>query len=127
VYQAENTTIPTDIHAATLKTLAKLGTIMYRKLFYGPGSGPDARALGDLLRKLSQQHQLHVEIVAERFIFPWALLYDRDDLKPDLSNVDPEGFWGFKHVVEYTPEFSSATPVNFVPEIIVTDKPGLGF
>jgi CHAT domain len=127
LYQLENTTIPPEVHAATLKTMAKHGTLMYRKLFYGPGSGPDARAMGELLRKLSQEHQLHIEIVAERFTFPWSMLYARDDLKPDLSNVDPEGFWGFKHVIEYTPEFAVGTPINFVPEIKVADKVGLSF
>jgi hypothetical protein len=126
VYQGENTTIPADIHAASLKTLAKLGTILYRKLFYGPGSGADARTMGDLLRGLSQQNQLNIQIVAERFIFPWSLLYDRD-LAPDLSNVDAEGLWGFKHVIEYAPEFSSPTPINFNPQISVSDKLGLGF
>jgi hypothetical protein len=127
VYQLDDTNIPPDVHAATLKAMAKHGTLMYRKLFYGPGSGPDARAMGDLLRKLSLEHQLHIEIVAERFVFPWSMLYARDDIKPDLSNVDPEGFWGFKHVIEYTPEFASATPINFVPEIKVADKLGLSF
>ena len=127
VYQQEDTSVPPDVHAATLKAMAKHGTLMYRKLFYGPGSGPDARALGDLLRKLSQDHQLHIEIVAERFVFPWLMLYARDDLKPDLSNVDPDGFWGFKHVIEYTPEFASAAPINFAPEIKVADKLGLSF
>jgi hypothetical protein len=126
-YQMDDTTIPPDVHAATLKTMAKHGTLMYRKLFYGPGSGEDARAMGDLLRDLAQQHQLHIEIVAERFVFPWSMLYFRSDIKPDLSNVDPEGFWGFKHVIEYTPEFASATPVNFVPEIKVVDKLALSF
>jgi hypothetical protein len=126
-YQMDDTTIPPEVHAATLKAMAKHGTLMYRKLFYGPGSGPDARAMGDLLRKLSLDHQLHIEIVAERFIFPWSMLYARDDIKPDLSNVDPEGFWGFKHVIEYTPEFAVGTPVNFVPEIKVADKLGLSF
>lgn len=127
IYQLEDTRIPAETHAAALKALARLGVTLYRKLFYGPGSGPDARAMGDLLRQLSRQRQLQIEIVAERFIFPWSLLYDRDDLRPDLGNIDPQGFWGFKHVIEYTPEFSSATPVNFIPQISVGDKLGLGF
>ena len=125
VYQRDDTTIPEAIHQATLQTLAKLGYYLYQKLFYSPGSGPDARAMGDLLRQLSQQNQLAIEIVAERFIFPWALLYDRHPL--DLNAIDPEGFWGFKHIVEYTPEFSGATPVNFIPQISVRDTLGLGF
>ncbi len=124
-YQAENTSIPAAVHGASLKTLARLGYYLYQKLFYAAGNGPDARAMGDLLRQLSQQHQLHVEIIAERFIFPWALLYDRHPL--DLNKIDPQGLWGFKHVVEYTPEFNSPTPVNFVPQMQVSDTLGIGF
>ena len=41
VYQMDDTTVPADVHAATLKAMAKHGTLMYRKLFYGPGSGPE--------------------------------------------------------------------------------------
>jgi hypothetical protein len=125
VYQLDSTTIPDDVHAATLKALARLGYFLYQKVFYSPGNGPDAQAMGAFLRQLSQQEQLRIQIVAERFIFPWALLYDRDPL--DLDHVDPQGFWGFKHVVEYLPEFSSMTPVNFNPQIAVADKLGIGF
>jgi hypothetical protein len=125
IYQVADTAIPAAVHTATLKTLARLGYYLYQKLFYAPGNGPDARAMGDLLRQLSQQHQLHVEIIAERFIFPWALLYDRHPL--DLNQVAADGLWGFKHVIEYMPEFSSATPVNFVPQMKVSDTLGLGF
>jgi CHAT domain len=125
VYQIDSTTIPDDVHAATLKALARLGYYLYQKVFYSPGNGPDAQAMGAFLRQLSQQEQLRIQIVAERFIFPWALLYDRDPL--DLNNVDPQGFWGFKHIVEYLPEFSSVTPVNFNPQIAVADKLGIGF
>ena len=125
VYHGEDATIPIEIHTAALKSLARLGYYLYQKLFYTPGSSPDAHAMGELLRQLSQRHQLRIAIVAERFIFPWALLYDRDPL--DLSQVDPEGFWGFKHIVEYMPEFSSATPVRFAPQIAVGDSFQLGF
>jgi hypothetical protein len=125
VYQGENLAIPVEIHAATLKILARLGYYLYQKLFYTPGNGPDAHAMGELLRQLSQQHQLRIAIVAERFVFPWALLYDRDPL--DLNEVDPEGLWGFKHIVEYMPEFSGATPVRFTPQIAVGDNLQLGF
>lgn len=125
VYQIDNTSIPADVHAATLKTLAKLGYFLYQQVFYAPGNGPDAQAMGAFLRQLSQREQLRVQIIAERFVFPWALLYDRDPL--DLNNVDPQGFWGFKHIVEYLPEFSSPTTINFDPRIDVTDKLGLGF
>jgi serine/threonine protein kinase len=125
IYQGEDTSIPADIHAASLMTLAELGYYLYQELFYAPGNGPDAHAIGTLLRQLSQQGQLSIKIAAERFVFPWALLYDRDPLDPD--HVDPEGFWGFKHIVEHMPEFSYATTVSFDPRIVVGEKLGLGF
>lgn len=124
-YQGEDTNIPAAVHAASLKELAKLGYFLYQKVFYAPGNAADAQRMGSLLRELSQKEQLHIGIIPERFVFPWALLYDRDPL--DLNNVDPEGFWGFKHIVEYLPEFSSPTTINFNPEIVVSDKLGIGF
>lgn len=127
VYQLDDTHIPPEIHANTLKVMARHGSLMFRKLFYGPGSGPDARAMGDLLRQLSLTHQLRIEIVTERFVFHWSMLYDRADLKPDLSNIDPEGFWGFRHHIEYKPEFSNPSLVHFVPQIPVKDKLAMHF
>ena len=125
VYQQADTQIPTHIHQQALQALAGVGFDLYEGLFYAPGNGPDARAMGDLLRRRSQERRLHIQIVAERFIFPWALLYDRSSF--DAAAVEPEGFWGFKHIVEHTPQFSVGTPTNFVPEIMVEDKLAFGF
>jgi CHAT domain-containing protein len=122
LYQASNTTIDADIHTSSLKKLAEAGMFLFDELFYG-NSGPDARAMGDLLKELSRKRQLQVQIVAEKFFFPWSLLYDGDD--PD--NPDPKQFWGFKHIIEYLPEFSSATPVNFVPAIEIGDTLDMAF
>jgi CHAT domain len=122
LYQDANTTIAADIHASSLKKLAEAGIFLFDELFYG-NSGPDARAMGDLLRELSRKRQLEVQIVAERFFFPWSLLYDGDD--PD--NPDPKQFWGFKHIIEYMPEFSSPTPVSFAPVIEIGDTLDIAF
>jgi hypothetical protein len=122
IYQAENTTIAPDVHTATLKKLAEAGLYLFDELFYG-NSGPDARAMGDLLKELSRKHQLQVQIVAERFFFPWSLLYDGDD----SDNPDPKAFWGFKHVIEYMPEFSSPTLVSFAPVIEIGDTLDIAF
>ncbi len=124
VYQNADTHIAPDVHAESLKKLAKLGTYLYQKMFFAPGNGADARAMGQLLRDLSQQQRLNISVVAEQFTFPWALLYDRPF---DENNVDPEGFWGFKHIVAYLPEFSTATLVNFDPHIHVDGNLALGF
>ena len=122
VYQNENTTIPPEIHAESLKALAKVGFSLFDGLFFG-NSGPDAQAMGRLLSELSQKHQLNIQIAGDRFFFPWALLYDRDS----PENADAQGFWGFKHIIEYTPEFSQPSPVSFDPNIVVSDTLDIGF
>jgi hypothetical protein len=121
-YQLADTAIAPQIHADSLKKLATEGAYLYDELFYG-NSGPDARAMGDLLRDLSRKHQLHVQIVAERFFFPWSFLFVGDD--PD--SPQPQDFWGFKHVIEYIPEFSASNPVNFNPTIEVGDTLDMAF
>ncbi|HEU5013168.1 MAG TPA: CHAT domain-containing protein [Roseiflexaceae bacterium] len=124
VYQNADTRIAPEVHAESLKKLARLGVYLYQKIFFAPGNGADARAMGQLLRDLSQQQRLSISVVAEHFTFPWALLYDRPF---DENNVDPEGFWGFKHIVAYLPEFSTATLINFDPHIHVDGALALGF
>lgn len=116
VYQRPDTNIPATVHAQTLKSLMGVGFDLFEALFFAPGSGADSNEMGRVLRQKSRTGKLNIAIVAERFLFPWSLIYDRDY---DLDKVDPEGFWGFKHVIEYTPEFRSATPVSFTPEIDV--------
>lgn len=117
IYQLEDTEIPEHIHAATLRRLAQLGSFLYEQLFYAPGNGPDAHEMGTLLRELAATRRLRIQIVAERFIFPWALLYDQQPL--DLDAVDAERFWGYRHSIEYLPEFSSRRPVHFLPDITI--------
>src|SRR5207249_3102808 len=74
-------------------------------------------------RRLWPNAQLTVQAVAERFLFPWSFLFDGDD--PDNPNL--KDFWGFKHIIEYMPEFSISTPVNFNPAINVTDTLDIAF
>ncbi len=121
-YQDDDTTIDPAIHLESMKKLAAEGLYLYDELFYG-NSGPDARAMGDLLRDLSRKHQLNVQVVAERFFFPWSFLFDGDD--PD--NPSLKDFWGFKHIIEYMPEFSVSTPVNFNPAIDIGDTLDIAF
>ncbi|MDZ4716952.1 MAG: CHAT domain-containing protein [Roseiflexaceae bacterium] len=119
IYQSEVTNIPEAVHKSSLKALAAQGFLLFQRLFYGAGMGPDAKAMGDLLKKISKERKLHIEIIAERFIFPWSILFVGD---PRAATIDPQDFWGFRHVIEYMPEFSVATPVNFAPEIRVGAK-----
>jgi O-acetyl-ADP-ribose deacetylase (regulator of RNase III) len=117
-----DTMIAPEVHAHSLRKLAALGMFLFDELFYG-NSGPDARAIGDMLRHLARSNKLHLQITAERFPFPWTFLYHGDD--PD--NPDPNDFWGFKHIIDYLPEFSANAPINFAPAIEADGALGIAF
>lgn len=123
VYQVENTTIPANVHGEVLKLLAEEGAYLFNELFYTAGDQA-AQQMGDVLRNRSKRQQLSIAIVADsQFVFPWAMLYDGDD----TDNPDVESFWGFRHIIQYVPEFTQTTEVNFNPEIQVSDKLDVGF
>ena len=108
--------VPPAIHQESLNKLAEIGALLYQRLFF---DSPDENAttIGNLLR--DQQRQLRIQISAENFIFPWTLLYDK---KLEFgSNADWQGFWGFKHIVEYVPS-APGTLVSFNPQITAAGK-----
>ncbi len=123
IYLDQDTNIPIDVHLSSLKKLATLGNFLYQRLFYNNRSGADARGIGEFLRELSKERSLNIEIVTGNFVFPWNLIYDKN---PN-DDIDPEGFWGFKHIIEYMPEFSSPRLIQFMPEICVETDIILGF
>jgi hypothetical protein len=117
-YLEPDTSIAPDLYYADLRELALLGRRLYRRVFFQTESGADAKEMGRTLRELSQNSTLSVKIVADRFIFPWTLMYDEDfDPDDDSYKIDPDGFWGFKHIVQYMPEFSGKELANFSYEI----------
>ncbi|HWQ12312.1 MAG TPA: CHAT domain-containing protein [Roseiflexaceae bacterium] len=121
IYLEPDPSIPSEVYRADLEELAFIGRDLYQTLFYGRlgESTAEAKAMGDCLRDLSREHTLDIKIVSDRFTFPWQLLYDRPD---DGEPVDPDGFWGFKHIIQFMPEFSAGTQVNFGTEIVVQGK-----
>jgi hypothetical protein len=114
-YLATETTIDVIVHQQVLKTLHQLGRDLYEQLFYRHRED-DVKAIGNLLREASRQGQLTIYIVADKFFFPWALLCDSESEIPD-----PERIWGFRHILEYTPEFRSKNNqlIRIVPTINV--------
>ena len=114
IYQSADTAIAPEVNQQSLKKLAEAGALLYYNLFYN-SSRDDARRMGDLLTSLSRTRQLNIQIVAERFFFPWAFLFDGDDAA--LANPSYEHFWGLKHRIEYLPEFTLGTITNFDPTI----------
>lgn len=93
--------VPAEVAAEALGRLAKAGFRLYQKIFFGPGADQQARQLGTYLRTVSERGSLRVQVCAEHFPIPWALLYLAE--KWDPAAVDAERFLGFRHVIEQIP------------------------
>jgi len=124
-YQLKDTTIPEAIHQEALRDLRQIGDLLFRALFFAPGSGDQGREMGHLLRATTAERELRINVIAERFAFPWSLIYALP-FKP-TDPVDPNGFWGYRHIIEYTPQFSARQPTAFAPEIRAGDRLHFGF
>jgi hypothetical protein len=124
-YQLKDTTIPEAIHQEVLRDLRQIGDLLFRALFFAPGSGDQGREMGHLLRATTAERELRINVIAERFAFPWSLIYALPFRPTDP--VDPNGFWGYRHIIEYTPQFSARQPTAFAPEIRAGDRLHFGF
>lgn len=124
-YQMKDTTIPEAIHQEAMRDLRQIGDRLFRTLFFAPGSGDLGKEMGHLLRATTAERELRINVIAERFAFPWSLIYALP-FKPS-DPVDPMGFWGYRHIIEYTPQFSARQPSAFAPEIKVDERLHLGF
>lgn len=119
VYLGADTSIPAEIAHATLQQLARQGYWLYQLLLLESAEGVQ---LTELLQSLAREGPLTLRINAERFTFPWALLYDRPQ---SIESPDIEGFWGFRWVIEHTAEagypdpFSHRLPVEDMLETVL--------
>lgn len=114
IYQREDTFIPLAIHEQALQDLVQIGRNLYKKLFYA-GRSEEVRALGNLLRREMRTKQFHIDIVTvdNAFIFPWAWLYLGEDHEP----IDPEAFWGFKHLIACKPGLNESIGLEVDSEL----------
>jgi hypothetical protein len=124
-YQLKDTAIPEAIHQEALRDLRQIGDLLFRSLFFAPGSGDQGQEMGRLLRTATAERELRINVIAERFAFPWSLVYALP-FKPS-DPVDPTGFWGYRHIIEYTPQFSARQPAAFAPELDARDRLRVGF
>ncbi len=124
-YQLKDTTIPEAIHQEALRDLRQIGDLLFRSLFFAPGSGDQGKEMGHLLRATTAERELRINVIAERFAFPWSLVYALP-FKPS-DPVDPLGFWGYRHIIEYTPQFSARQPSAFAPELKARERLQVGF
>jgi hypothetical protein len=95
--------IPAPLEEAALRTLAKAGGRLFRKLFFHAQAGPDAQELGGYLRAEASDDQtlLTLQVVDKEAAIPWALLYVGD--VSDDARLDWEFFLGLRHLIEQVP------------------------
>jgi len=90
--------------------LAVAGAKLFHSLFRS-GADPRMDRLAAKLRELSRTRELIITITSNDFFIPWGLLYthpdESDDLAVDGSNFRWEGFWGYRHIIEHNPEYST--------------------
>ncbi len=88
-------------------SLARAGWVLFRTLFLDP-SNSDLRKIGERLLQASQQSELVLTFMSDRFFVPWPMIYTHPTPDENLdhrgSNYRLEGFWGYRHLLEHKPE-----------------------
>jgi hypothetical protein len=83
--------------------LAVAGERLFSSIFER-GKENDLQSLAASLRDMATNRSLALTVYAPEFHIPWRLLYTHprsgEKLAKDGTNFDPNGFWGYRHVVE---------------------------
>jgi len=115
--------IPPSLEQVALRTLAKAGGRLFRKLFFHPHGGPDAQALGTYLRAEASDEEtlLTLQVIDKEAAIPWALMYVGD--LSDDAHLDWQQFLGMRHLVEQVPLGplmpGRSTRIRSVPQLAV--------
>ncbi len=113
--------IPDAARQFALRTMARAGATLFRRLFWGPSAAADANRVGEFLRKMaSETPKLKVQIVTASAPIPWGMLYFGD--ASEGAKLDWDNFLGMRHVIEMIP--LQNTLVVSAPEI-PSDQPKL--
>ena len=113
--------IPESARDFALKTMARAGALLYKKLFFGPGAAADSHAVGEFLCNMaSHGATLKIQILAESTPVPWGLLYLGD--ASSGAQLDWNNFVGMRHLIEQIPLANIPTVSDCV---IASDKPQL--
>lgn len=107
---------------AALRIMARAGSALFQKIFFGPAAAEDSRTIGEFLRKLTsdRSRRLKLQIVAEATSVPWGLLYVGDAAAG--AQLDWDNFIGMRHVIEQIPMQNTPRVSDC---LIPSDKPEL--
>jgi hypothetical protein len=100
-FYQQSLTIPAEIDEFARQQLAEAGFRLYQRIFFGPAADEQSKNLGRKLRQLAQNEKLKIQIFAQDFVLPWALLYMAERFDP--NQVNPDLFLGMKHIIEHIP------------------------
>jgi hypothetical protein len=119
--------------------LALAGDKLFTSIFELDSSDADLKKIGQALRDLSSATPRCIAITSRVMFLPWGMLYTHpvpgETLFADGSNWTKDGFWGYRHIVQQSPENidtingispdkgSVALSVNFDDRIFSQEKP----
>ncbi|HEX9942841.1 MAG TPA: CHAT domain-containing protein [Thermoanaerobaculia bacterium] len=113
-----------DLRQAVLPKLAEAGAKLFLALFFPrPPGNTEAyeglRRIGRVLRQEMNRRTRWVKVTSDSFFVPWGMIYS-DSLDLTGSNVRPEGFWGYQHLIEHSPPTAGSLAYEL-------DNSGTGF
>lgn len=111
-----------ELKEQLLPKLAIAGARLFESIFFPEQPSTEQpgfvrlRKIGDKLRALSKEHPLCMRVTSDDFYAPWNLIYSHE-LKDRVAGSDytKEGFWGYQHLVEHTPN-SGCRQNEFAPD-----------
>jgi hypothetical protein len=90
--------------------LAVAGDRMFTSLFRSRKreEDPVLHEIADRLQSMSADRELVITVHSDVCFIPWWMIYTHPEQgetldKGDGSNFKPEGFWGYRHVIEHVP------------------------
>jgi hypothetical protein len=103
--------------------LAIAGATLFQHIFQQPQGGMPEVAKH--VREALSGPPCFLTVYSDSFFIPWGMLYvhpaGQPPLQPDGENADPDGFVGFRHIIE------QATDANYPPAAIVPREETIAF
>jgi hypothetical protein len=119
----ERVSQPKTLFDSTSRKLALAGATLFQHIFLQAKGGMPKVA--EHLREALSGPPCFLTVYSDTFFIPWGMLYVHPKglppLRPDGENADPDGFVGYRHVIE------QATDANFPPAAIVPLKEAIAF
>jgi hypothetical protein len=111
-------TIDETLARETAVPLADAGQQVWHLLFGSPRAPAELKQFAADLRTLPHGSTVQIVLYSQRFIIPWALLYDTPG-PITADTLDWAGFWGYRYRLEVVP------PGRYPAHTITDQPPGL--